>query len=1091
MDHDLKDTAEHPKKLWHETLPRRYTGAEGEEAHEKKRVPALAYQVGNTIVVEDEDGEVVKKYDIPQDAMKHGGEKTPIIDKTRQRLARMGTYLGMSHGEAHAAAGQADVIGESSQGAAKPQSRNDTEAKTQEARRKTTRAFTAIGNSFGAVDHGTFDDAEFRRGSIKTILEELDYKNQDPQELGRVSSILPHLLQAFASKAGYGSSSEAFLSILNFINTRRTQIARSFLEQVLPTEEFEDEDDTDDENVKTDSGHITAASIRQWQEGLELAIEPEDVELTSPYIDPDEDDEPDETELPSYRKLVVGTPEFDWLIGNIRKELVLQTAPNSAVEAISGRIRACIRSMRRFRHISRRQQPEACQALFEVDCDILGFSRSQNYEVQSREAIGTAVTLTGTIIDAQACTCAQYMRQTWPTTGIATLELLEHLVAASGAACELKWLDGTHLKAWAHEKKITVEATGVGESIAEVGEQLSWLGSTLRPSPHETGVALCTPVVHVRASKQKLPMRPADDRFTRPFVPDVFCQLGFTFSENTALPELVQGRCWQSMFRNQIVVEGFPTPRRNRPNTGLEIPLDVMARLVDTQRIDFFNGKFFLKGFSSMLVPTAQFGDLVLWHHLYNKNGDRISYLDADMDHLRDLNWSQLEQARHVVGWSSEIRCFAGAADAELNIGRSRLPATGAGCVLDKVSISGGKFVTGSASISIGVRDKPIHISRNGYVSRLQWISQRYVVFWDVQAKRGWLVNGTNALLHIVRASIHHNRTDEFGSLFEFLLDPESIKEADITHTTKSAIDVLTDHDNMVLRLYPDKPQQDIKMVHKQVAGDAQDPPPEAVTEDKSAFYRFQDRVDEIYNVLEKIIDQQIDAAGQSGMKLSAKARKHLEGWDFKDLATSKDPVYPRVAKLSAMGYGWVDFTRAIQAITLFGKGFGELIQPEGSSTQCKKWSRVPEGRYYLAAAVSDMRKIMELDGDPDANPMRVCESLIWYNPVTPFGPPCSCERDPSPSTVHPDPVQVLFPSRMRALLPRMPPIKLGDQGGVIFGHNLNYPEWHYGDRGEPVRGEMPISDEAEDAALDPHDSGSTDVDYRRFSPDLEQCLFI
>ncbi|OJD29416.1 na+ h+ antiporter nha1 [Diplodia corticola] len=118
--HEIKDAAEHPKKHWRGMLHRRHTGAEGEETHhKKKRGPALAYQFGNTIIVEDEDGEVIKKYDIPPDAARQG-EKAPVSDKTRQRLARMGTYLGMSHNEAEAAASQADVAGESSKAAAKP-----------------------------------------------------------------------------------------------------------------------------------------------------------------------------------------------------------------------------------------------------------------------------------------------------------------------------------------------------------------------------------------------------------------------------------------------------------------------------------------------------------------------------------------------------------------------------------------------------------------------------------------------------------------------------------------------------------------------------------------------------------------------------------------------------------------------------------------------------------------------------------------------------------------------------------------------------------------------------------------------------------
>jgi NhaP-type Na+/H+ or K+/H+ antiporter len=71
--------------------------------HEKKRHgPALAYQFGNTIIVEDEDGEVIKKYDIPsaQKPQRPGmtDRKQSIFDPaTRDRLHRMGTWMGMSH----------------------------------------------------------------------------------------------------------------------------------------------------------------------------------------------------------------------------------------------------------------------------------------------------------------------------------------------------------------------------------------------------------------------------------------------------------------------------------------------------------------------------------------------------------------------------------------------------------------------------------------------------------------------------------------------------------------------------------------------------------------------------------------------------------------------------------------------------------------------------------------------------------------------------------------------------------------------------------------------------------------------------------
>ncbi|KKK25641.1 hypothetical protein P175DRAFT_0504969 [Aspergillus ochraceoroseus IBT 24754] len=50
---------------------------------------AHAYQFGNTIIVEDEDGEVIKKYSIP------ASDKPDVNDPVRRGLTRMGTWFGM------------------------------------------------------------------------------------------------------------------------------------------------------------------------------------------------------------------------------------------------------------------------------------------------------------------------------------------------------------------------------------------------------------------------------------------------------------------------------------------------------------------------------------------------------------------------------------------------------------------------------------------------------------------------------------------------------------------------------------------------------------------------------------------------------------------------------------------------------------------------------------------------------------------------------------------------------------------------------------------------------------------------------------
>ncbi len=70
------------------------------KAPEHKRGPAHAYQFGNTIIVEDEDGEVVKKYDLPQQPKQRRGVRGGVQDgvghfNAKPMLKRAGTWVGI------------------------------------------------------------------------------------------------------------------------------------------------------------------------------------------------------------------------------------------------------------------------------------------------------------------------------------------------------------------------------------------------------------------------------------------------------------------------------------------------------------------------------------------------------------------------------------------------------------------------------------------------------------------------------------------------------------------------------------------------------------------------------------------------------------------------------------------------------------------------------------------------------------------------------------------------------------------------------------------------------------------------------------
>lgn len=329
----------------------------------------------------------------------------------------------------------------------------------------------------------------------------------------------------------------------------------------------------------------------------------------------------------------------------------------------------------------------------------------------------------------------------------------------------------------------------------------------------------------------------------------------------------------------------------------------------------------------------------------------------------------------------------------------------------------------------------------------LEWISKKFVVLWDEGDKRGWLVNGTSALLHLVRASLEQNRTGKFRSVYTFR--PDQLVEAASPHTPDSALEVLMHPQNRKLKIYDESGEDANEDVHTNILAQRME----------RSYYCFQDRVEQLYESLEKMIDYEINANGQQGVKVKFRARTHLEGWDFKDLAMDNDPFYPRVARLQAIGKGWVDFTRSIHAIVLFGKKFGEIIQPAETCKTCDYWAQVPKGTYYLAVSVPDLNEIIDMHGDPQSNPLRICNDIFWHSPDPGDGQCCCMISHPRRTlsksrNEHSDFSQVLLPSTLSRIIPKRSP-RREKLGAVIFGHNMNFP-WYWKDHGDPEPGEPP-----------------------------------
>jgi hypothetical protein len=602
--------------------------------------------------------------------------------------------------------------------------------------------------------------------------------------------------------------------------------------------------------------------------------------------------------------------------------------------------------------------------------------------------------------------------------------------------------DNTRIAATCAGQTLTLDASGTAYSMAEIGEQLGWVISALRSSENESGISLFCPAV------ERFHRR--DDQSQR-----FHCHISTSYmGEAPARPQVPNGECWHTMFRNPSVVWGYPIPRRQEleTGTGLEIPLDMLVALTDASGVSEFDNKTFIKGYSALLVPTKQVDGVILWHLPFNEDGSRISYTDCRLEALEHIRPTGLGHARHILGWMSHARNNTGSPAATYDIKWSGLGNPRERHAWEKVVISGGNPVGVSASFVIGKKDKGIFTGAiGGYASRLKFISKQYVVLYDLDDRRAWLVDGLSALLHLVRASLEHDQKDVFKPYF--LYSPGQLKECATTlHGSSAAAAVLFNPDNCSLRLYSESEDTWDEETEQQKQGaHGTETVKKIVSKRKVTYYCLRDRVLEVFATLEKMVDHlnNIQSEDGVGFRLRGTPRNIVEGFDFMDVATSNAPIRPHMVKLniSESGRGWTDLLRSIQAITLFGKGFGELITPATNIPSnpacggCGYGISLPTGKDYLGTCVDLVQRILATRGSTETVPWCLVDDIYWHTPG-PLFDPCQCTS--TTKGANPDcRVQILLPSTVNPKIwchSSASPNELQSDGAIMFSHNWRVP---------------------------------------------------
>lgn len=183
--------------------------------------------------------------------------------------------------------------------------------------------------------------------------------------------------------------------------------------------------------------------VRGWLDGAHGTPDGEQLGAAADgcdEVDPQEEEFDEDgiiQEIAEYTRLMVGSDAYRFLLANVRAEASL--AQDDTMNKIRETMTSALSPI--WRSIRRQRPPDVCKATFAVNWEPFTFLGEQGYTEPPEDAISSAVTVTGSSVDAQATTVAHYLAQTWPDVGLDVLGKIQGLLRGHASVQGASGLD--------------------------------------------------------------------------------------------------------------------------------------------------------------------------------------------------------------------------------------------------------------------------------------------------------------------------------------------------------------------------------------------------------------------------------------------------------------------------------------------------------------------------------------------------------------------------------------------------------------------------------------------------------------------------
>ncbi|KAH7380806.1 hypothetical protein BKA64DRAFT_221062 [Cadophora sp. MPI-SDFR-AT-0126] len=577
--------------------------------------------------------------------------------------------------------------------------------------------------------------------------------------------------------------------------------------------------------------------------------------------------------------------------------------------------------------------------LVRVDCELRKFL---SQELDTTADMSEMMTLTGTLIQAQALPCRAYMDQTWPQSGLQILEVVKYALENDKSYYQHGPSHSIQLEIL--EEYLVAQIDGRPHEIIETVEQLAWLASTFRFGTLQS--------IGLSQTEFRVVPGPTGSE-------GVFAEIILRPIRSIPESELSLGSCWTSLFDRSVLAWGFPVAERGDLH-GLELSFELLLKASGARFPVEFQESIIIRQGPLTVFPVARGSVGTQWHVT-------LGGLDEFFDKINSFPLLPVQDdintflhGRHVLGWLNRAQLKLGTEQPSNRTSGAKEETSRGFQLGEELSVAvsikppwvgttiGAKFVIPRA------QRQRFENNRMDLEQQLERSVNTPALYYDCSTRTGWVVPELSLLLNLVHAHLfrYHSQSD---ALYD-------IRYADL----------LPDGGNAALAA--------IRSCNTTVLWESR-----RKGEEVKQYY-FSDLVQfylECFENRKEAIRVRVEHN-------ELKADLGLRGWDYGDLRDCTAFFrYRRISPPYLSGRpDWWSLTKNPNLMVVLGSDIGQVMIPDRAVQRpCSLWSEVPPKRNLLVCLVRCVEEICR-PWESGLPRMQLSQKFCWHQPENsrPFG---------------------------------------------------------------------------------------------------------